>query len=194
MTKTFLTILFIFGIGVLGFFYLKPAWDNFNNIRAEIGDLQSTSQELESLIANRDALIDSINRISKDDLDRINQALPQGQQSAQLLIFFENISGKSGLVLKTIDVSNKDNAAAGVTAASAGQPKPGGSIVAPKTVSIIQEFPINMNLIGTYDSFKKFLSGLENNLRVIDLKTITFGSAGSSGVLNFSIVGKTYYQ
>lgn len=191
MVKTVITILLVLGIAAVGFVFLLPEWKNFVSVREEIKNLRSISGELDGLIENKDALIDSVNRISKNDLDRINQAMPQEKHAAELLTFFENLSGRSGLVLKNIDLADKTEAR---TAGALNQPKPGASIILPKSNSQISEFPITMNLLGTYDAFKTFLSGLEKSLRIIHVQNVTFGSAGVSGIFGFTVRAKAFYQ
>ena len=161
-------------------------------IKNSTQELQSLDNELTDLIENRDVLLDSINRMTKEDLRRIDQSLPQGRNSAELLKFFENLSGRSGLVLKNIDFTEKVE----TKKEASGQPKPGGavSIPQPKSASPTKELPINFSLLGSYESFKAFLGGLERNMRIMDVKSITFSSAGTGGIFTILMQAKTYYQ
>lgn len=195
MTRILIGVILIFGIVVVGYVYLFPEWQKFQGLKQETKDLQAINQELDVLTQNRDTLIEAINRISKDDLDRIDQSMPQGQQAASLLVYFESLAGKNGLALKSIDLSEKVQSAAAAGSGSS-QPKPGGAVVpAPQTsLSSIKDFPLTMHLIGTYDSFKGFLRALEKSSRIIDVKTVVFASSGVGGVFNFTVQAKTYYQ
>ena len=156
-------------------------------------ELQALDNELANLIENRDLLLDSINRMTKEDLRQVDQSLPQGRHSAELLRFFENLSGRSGLVLKNIDFTEKIEIK---KEASAGQPKPGGivSIPQPQSASPTKELPINFSLLGNYESFKAFLGGLERNTRIMDVRAINFSSAGTGGIFTILMQAKTYYQ
>lgn len=186
MPRIFITIILIFGSIVLGAFYLRPQWQEFANLRIETEDLASVSSELDELIANRDTLIQTINSVSKDDLTRVNSALPQGVKSAEFLIMLEALANRNRVTLKQIDISS-------ASVNKSGQPRPGGAIAAPAK-GTIQEFPISLSVSGSYEAFKEFLRDLESNLRLVDILEITFNSSGRAGNLDFSLRGKTYYQ
>lgn len=191
MGKTILTLILLFGVGILFLLYLQPEWLKMRNLRRENGLLRSLSLELDGLIENRDFLLDSINQISKNDLDRVNEALPQGQQAAPLLAFFESLAGRNGLVLKNIELFEKTEAKTTVTSA---QPRPGLVLPTPKPQGPVKEFPITMSLFGTYDSFKNFLGGLEKNLRLIDIQDVSFSATGEEDLFSISLKVKIFYQ
>ena len=182
-------MLFI-GALLIAFIYLKPVWGKTSVQGRDNRDLRELNEELNNLIENRDFLLETINRISKEDLTRIDEALPKDQQAAQLLAFFEGLSGRSGLVLKSIELSEKIE----VKAETPGQPRPGLGVVPPKSSGPVREFPITMNMLGTYDSFKNFLGTLENNLRIVDVDNLNFSVTGTADLFSFNIKLKTYYQ
>jgi hypothetical protein len=182
-------MLFI-GALLIALFYLRPAWSKTVTQTRENRDLRSLNDELNSLIENRDFLLDTINRISRNDLSRVDEVLPKDRQAARLLALFESLSGKSGLVLKSIELSEKVE----VKAESPGQPRPGLGITPPKPSGPVREFPISMSMLGTYDSFKNFMGMLERNLRVSDIDNLNFSITGTTDLFSFSLKLKTYYQ
>jgi len=191
MARTLITMILIFGILILGFVYLGPAWSEYSATRQATQELQEISQELDNLIINKDQLISSVNRISKENLDRMDVALPSNKKAAELLVFFESVAGKNSLVLKNIDLEEKILA----ERTSLGNPRPGSAIANTNRPSgEVNELPITMNLLGGYDSFKNFLRDLEQNLRIIDVENINFSATSNSSVFTFGIKVKTYYQ
>lgn len=178
------------GAALTAVFYLRPAWGMAGKQTTENRDLRALNEELNSLIENRDFLLDTINRISKTDLARTDEALPKDRRAAQLLAFFESLSGKSGLVLKSIELSEKIE----VKAESPGQPRPGVGISPAKPSGLVREFPITINMLGTYESFKSFLGALETSLRVVDVDNLNFSVTGTADLFSFSLKLKTYYQ
>ena len=192
MNRTVVSIIFFLGALLVGLFYLKPAWNKTSLQSKENSDLRVLSNELNSLIENRDFLLETINRISKDDLARIDEAMPQSQQAAELIAFFESLSGRNGLVLKNIELSEKIDAK---IAEAPGQPRPGAGIQAPtKQSGSVREFPIIMSMLGTYDSFKNFLEALEKNLRLVDMDSLSFSATGATDLFSYNLKLKTYYQ
>ncbi|MDP3710376.1 MAG: hypothetical protein Q8R29_01485 [bacterium] len=190
MNRTVASIMLFIGALLIALFYLRPSWSKTVTQTRENRDLRSLNDELNSLIENRDFLLDTINRISKNDLSRVDEVLPKDRQAAQLLALFESLSGKSGLVLKSIELSEKVE----VKAESPGQPRPGLGIPSQKPSGPVREFPISMSMLGTYDSFKNFLGMLERNLRVSDIDNLNFSITGTTDLFSFSLKLKTYYQ
>lgn len=55
---------------------------------------------------------------------------------------------------------------------------------------------LNLRLVGSYQSFKNFIRGLETNIRLMDVVSIKLEPAGSSSqdVFLYSLVVDAYYQ
>lgn len=189
MPRLLITIILIFGTVVVGLFYLAPEWQDFRSIRKDAEDLAFINEEFSALIQNRDGLIDLVNSVSKDDLRRIDRALPQGLQAAEFLVTLESLATKHGLAMRRVDIAS----AAAQTRPSTGQPRPGGAPAALPGGSI-NEFPVGIVVSGGYESFKGFLFDLEKNLRLIDVQDVTFTSPEKSSAFEIVIKAKTYYQ
>lgn len=178
------------GTLVVGLFYLGPAWSDFRALRTGNQELSDISEELDNLIQNRDALINSINTISKDDLARLDRALPQGPHASEFLVSLENLAKQYGIVLKRVDLASFVEA----KLKAGGQPRPGGTTLTSPPRGGITAFPATINIIGTYPAFKSFLGALEQNLRIIDIQDISFSTAAKADVFDFTLSAKTYYQ
>lgn len=150
------------------------------------------SVELDELIQNRDSLIETINTISKQDLDRINASLPEGPRSSDFLVLLENLSSAHGLILKRLDLASFTQPAAASTQNP--QPKPSGIIISAPLGDKTKDFPIHFSVNGSYKAFKEFLVDVEKNLRLIDIQEISFSSTGKGDNIEFVIKAKTYYQ
>ncbi|MBI2640471.1 MAG: type 4a pilus biogenesis protein PilO [Candidatus Sungbacteria bacterium] len=190
MPRLLITIILLFGTAVLGLFYLAPQWQNFRSLREDLTALGGISAEFDTLIQNRDALLNLINSVSADNLDRIDLALPNGVNAADFLVSLERMAAESNLVLRRIDLSS--TAAPAVSAG--GQPRPGGAPVSIPKGGGINEFPVGISISGTYGALKEFLSDLEKNLRLIDVENISFVSPEKESALDIAIKAKTYYQ
>lgn len=190
MTRIFITILLVFGTLVAVSFYAGPEWKKFRNVQKEIDGLGRISVELDEITEERDALIELINTISTEELARINVSLPEGASAANFLVFLERISAENGVVLKSVALASFTEEKRETT----GQPTPGGAVLTPPATRTIKEFPITIQVSGTYESFKAFLELLEKNIRLIDVDSLSFSSHGDTKVIDFSIKAKTYYQ
>jgi Tfp pilus assembly protein PilO len=185
MPKIFITFILLSGSLIIGLFYLRPQWQQFGTLRLSAENLRNISAELDELIQNRDALTKTISAVSKTDLGKIDLALPQGPRSAEFLTLLEALAQKNKIILKQVNLSEPLSPAGGL-------PKPGGNVSLP-SASTFREIPVVLNVGGSYESFKSFLSDLEKNLRIIDIESVSFSGSGNNQ-FDFSIRGKTYYQ
>lgn len=191
MTQTFITILLIFGSIGVGLFYLNPEWQEFKDLQNKTANLNSIGLELDELIQEQDALINLINTISKEDLDRIGKTLPEGPHTAEFLVMLENLSIENNIVLQSINLASFVSKKVETKTA---QPTPGSIVLAPKPEQLIKELPVDLVVLGTYQSFKDFLNALERNLRIIDVLSLNFTSGGNTDLYTFTVRLKTYYQ
>lgn len=201
MPRIFVTIILIVATIATGVLYLSDEWAKFSNFRKEIDELGKISAELDGLTKDRDQLVETINSLSQEDLTRISQAIPQGPKAADLMVLMENLTTSHSMVLNRIDLAGFTSLKTGeVSGAVPQQPRPGAlPSLKPKSNVSIKDFPLTMNVNGTYETFKTFLRDLEHNLRIIDVEDLSFtapgGATGSkSSTVDFSIKAKTYYQ
>jgi len=54
---------------------------------------------------------------------------------------------------------------------------------------------VSFDIKGSYESIKEFLSGIETNLRIMDITQLTIGGeSGSSNTMNVKVTLDAYYQ
>lgn len=191
MSKTIIILILLAGTALIGVFYLKPAWQDFQELRKQTEDLKQISEELDELTKNKDVLIETINSLSKDDLKRINQSFPKGSRASDFLVMLENLLAKKGILLKRIEVGSITSETKSETG---GQPKPSAPPVVLKAKGAISELPITLSVFGPYESIKGLLIDLEKNLRLIDAQDISFTSSGRNDPIDVTLKIKTYYQ
>jgi len=185
MPKLFITLVLILGGSIVGVFYLRPQWQEYKTSQAEAENLYNLSVELDELIQNRDSLIQTLNSVSREDLKRIDLALPQGARAAEFLTTLETLAKRNNIIMRQVDLI-------GESAPTPGQPRPGGTANLPRT-GAYRELPMTLSVTGSYESFKFFLRDLEYNLRIIDVLGVSFSGSGRNQ-FDFTIKGKTYYQ
>ena len=203
MPRIFITLILLFGIFILVFFYLLPAWGSFNDLQQGNQDLQKFSEEFDELIQNRDNLIKTINTLSKDDLNSLDEALPQGAKAAEFLVALDNLAKKNNISIKRVDVPNievkggNQTKTSGDSTSNKGIPRPGVTTItqAPQKLGSVGELPLSLGVSGVYESFKQFLWELEKNLRVVNVSELSFNApADSNKPIDFSLKLTTYYQ
>ncbi len=149
---------------------LRQEWDRYD------GALTKT-REIET---KRTGLLARYNAIPIEDRERIEKLLPDHIDSVRLIIDINNIASQYGMTLKNIALSESEN-----TEALTGQGSIGPSGDQFKAVGL------KFGVSGSYEDFRSFLADLEQSLRLVDIKTISFAAAKGEDY-DYSVTISTY--
>ncbi len=100
------------------------------------------------------------------ELSKIDSALPSNPSLPSLFSFIQKTSSQSGLVLKGISPF--------AISAAEGAPK-------------IKTIQFSLQVSGSYQSFKNFLSILEKSARIIEVENISFSSPEEGDLFTFNL-------
>jgi len=178
MKQTIIAIIFIGAASGIFFGWSAPITENIKNLSKDIRDLEGVLGRFYDLRKSKNELMEVYNSISARDYNRILEIVPLAAGEGDLAVEFQNLAAENNLLLKKIDVKY---------AVESGKKSVIKEILPYKTASI------SLTLDGSYDSLKSFLSKLENSLRVIDIKTLSF-NAGTSDFYEFNILAQAYFQ
>ncbi|KPJ56302.1 hypothetical protein AMJ49_05245 [Parcubacteria bacterium DG_74_2] len=156
MNRSIITIIAFLGALGLMVGFVWPKYGEFQRIQQDI-------IQKENDIQIKDVYIAELNNLSleleehKTELAKIDTTLPSDPSLPALFNFFQKTSAQNGLILKNINID---------------------SALKSKEQSKIQEININLQVIGSYSSFKNFLSTLEKSARLFKIKDISFSLGG----------------
>lgn len=156
------------------YFFWWPQYQSYieNNrvFEAKTKDVRIKMDYITELEAKAQALSDY-----EADLSKIVSSLPASLSEVTLFSFIQKISSENSLVLNDVVFGN--------SAGSLGESN-----------SKIKEFSFDVTLSGSYPSFKKFLSVLFLNSRLIEVASINFISPKKGEVYDFdlSLIAKYY--
>lgn len=180
MKQAIIAIIFIGAAGGMFFGWSAPITQNTKNLAKDIGDLEGVLGRFYDLRKSKNELMQIYNSISARDYDRISKIVPLAAEEGNLVVEFENLAKENGLLLKKIDVKY----------AVESEKK---AIVSKEKRLPYEIASVSLAMDGSYNSLKSFLSDLENSLRTIDIKTLSF-NAGESDFYEFNISAQAYFQ
>ncbi len=152
---------------------VNPLFNDVKVIKADITKYNTALSNSTNLQKTEDALIKSYNEIKNEDKDRLNKLLPNTVNNIQFILEIERIANLHNMPIRDVkfEAKNKDNTPIGENIVTSDNPedeKPYGV------------FPIKFSTEGDYDSFLSFLRDLERNLRLVDIKSISFSISDPS--------------
>ncbi len=156
--------------------------------------LRDNIQEQEKEMAAIQELINKTNQLSQeyqsmsDEINMFFMALPEKKNVSYLLVQFESLVGRNGLLLESVKLGQDGGKDLGM--AETGIPLEDSPSQKRSFVSI----PVNVSVTGSYSAFKGFLADLEKNIRVMDVETISFTQKGQSGESEASALNTFKYD
>ena len=156
---------------ILGIIFLWwPKYQHFSSLRNEV-------KEKRAELDNKNIYFSELKKLSvkleeySEVLSKTDDALPASPDIPDLLLFLQQKSSQSGLILESINVQS---------AFSLGQ--------GTKMLKI----PFSLSLSGTYPAFKNFLSTVEKSARLTKVSYISFASPSKEDTFSFNLTIEAY--
>lgn len=185
-------------LAIIGFFeFVVPQYSSFMVLRGQEASTRALLANEQDLAVKAKAVLADY-ETQGSSTRAVEMALPAGPDSAGAITQLYGLASASGLAVQSVGVS-LTSAPQAPAAANAGAPT-AASLIRPYGSIVFQ-----VSAMGSYESLKTFLQGLENNVRVFDVtslsiqpvSTVTSGGAaltGSQDLYNYSITAVAYYQ
>ncbi len=169
----------IFILIAIGLFYtvINPHYAKVQALQVEANKYSDVLDNVDALTQKRDDLLIKYNSIPKDQITRVEKALPDHIDSVRLAVDFDSIASKYGISIKNIKTAKiEDNS----------------SIIQPVSTTGYDFVRVDFGFISTYDSYRKFMKDIESSLRIIDIRTTSF-KASENGLYEYTVSIDTYW-
>ena len=189
----FLMAFILMGLGIATFFmFTNPLYTEIQEKRLEMASYNEALDNSKALENERDNLTKKYNTISQENLSRIEKFLPENIDNIRLILEIEKIASPYGMALKDVkyDTVLKDSAQTGTIQ--------GGGLGKQVSNKDYGTWNLEFSTTGSYNNFLNFTRDLENNLRIVDISSISFSSSGetklgSQEVYKYNFKIKTYW-
>ena len=170
MTRFIMPIILI-GIAVAAFFMLaNPIFNDISALKTQVTSYNEALNNSKALENKRDTLTAKYNTIDPNDLIKLQKLLPDNVDNIRLILEIGQIAAPYGMVLTNVQYDASNSTAAPATAGAAVQ---GGAVASPAP-SDYGTFNLEFSVSGTYDNFINFTKDMENNLRIVDISSVSF--------------------
>lgn len=166
----FLLIGLVIGMLFIGWTYiLSPKYDSITKVSAQANAAKEEQKEvMERYLTRLNNYQESYENISLTEREKLDKVLPQEENVKVLYLKFEQLANDLGLILPSLNIEVMEEA---------------GKAKKSKTSTTEEEKPeeiglikISVQLLGTdYETLKRLLRFLENNLRIMDIEELNFG-------------------
>jgi len=157
-------------------------------LRKQIEVAKQNFSERQAFIGKVDSLIDVYQK-NEENIDKLDQILPAKEDIPNLIVQVEALVFEQGLILDQLNVNSsaEDTGATVAEEVRTGQ----AAANAPKYKTL----NIDLGFTGDYSAMKNFLKATEENMRLIDIDSISITpEAEVVGIFKYQLTLKTYYQ
>lgn len=169
-------ILLLLSVGLF-YTFINPQYQDVRKLYALAGEYQNILQNASAIIELRDQLLVTYESLPKAEIERVNKALPDNVDTVRLALDLDNMASRYGISIKNIQT------AAGNGGANA--------IVLPEHAGVYEKTTISFGFVSSYENFMRLLADLEKNLRIMDIKSISF-QIGPSNLYDYQVSVETY--
>jgi Tfp pilus assembly protein PilO len=135
-----------------GLLLVLPKYQNLQVVNFNVQQRQAELQSKEGYFA---LLREASSTLAQyqEPLSKIASALPDDSSVPSLLSFLQSTAVQTGLLLERIDL---------------------GEIISSEDTNIPKEIHVAIQLKGSYQSMKDFISAVENSARLVDVEKLSF--------------------
>ena len=194
------------------FLYTQPIYTEAKGVKAEVTKLSDAQTKLEAALKKKDKLATSYNSLDGDLIKRLEKLMPDNLDNIKLIIDVDRTAKQYGMILSAVkfDVDQQAKQAAAVkantgtsgntttsSAASAAAadtaPVPRDNAAATEAKKDYNTFSLTMTMTGTFANFTKLMGDIEQNLRIIDVTSVTFDAQDTKDIYKFEVKAKIYW-
>ena len=196
-------IIFIALTALVAWQYFMPIFDKVSELRGDLKTWQGKLNETQALSRKLEFLKNKYNTMS-DEIERVNQAVPKGEDIPGLLVQLEQLASQNGLILNSVSFAMADSKKAKKTTVVAENSLSAATGALSSTLKSsvpvgTKILTVDLSLAGIHNSFRTFLSAIEENLRIMDVATINFsgktsGLSPESSNQDFKISLNVYFR
>lgn len=183
--RLIISIIILAAIVLVVIFLILPQWSNVTNLQSQINSTKAELSQKTDLAKKLDEMLSKYDEVF-NKVQKVDFVVPKDSQRPELIVQLESLAKDNGLVLSSLEFSEA--------------PKKEGEQL--KTLNI------SLALAGTYEAFKNFILSAEQNLRIMDIESVSFSAPEkvvASGILpqvggpitnelKFNVRLNAYYQ
>ncbi len=154
---------------VVGFFFIKPMYEEIKGLQMETEQYREAVQKADESNKRLKELLEQKNSFKASALERLDIIAPDSVNQIKLLVDLEALARKHNMLFGNVGVGEGETSGDSDDAA---EEEVGGS-----GLTFEEDFrsvDISFGLIGTYDQFRKILVDIERSLSIMEIMKVEF--------------------
>lgn len=173
--------------------YTRPLWNGpISDLSDRIDSYDAALVAADRYAQKEAELTQARAAIPPESLARLEAFLPDGVDNVQLILDLDALAARSGVTLSDFDIKGEEGtegAEGGATPAPSPLPSASGVL---SDSSPIDSVELTMSATGSYTSFRRFLTGIEQSLRPMDVVSLSVDQS-DTGVYTYDLTVRIYW-
>ena len=169
--------LLVLAVGIF-YTFTSPQYSDAQALVAQAADYRNIVDNVSRIKEARDSLLTSFESIPAGEKDRLMKILPDNVDSVELARDLDTIASKYGIAVQALQVDPPSES--------------NRPMLAPDAKQAYESSIVAFSFVSNYSNFVKFLTDIEKNLRLMDVRAVTFRTA-DPGLYEHRITIETYW-
>lgn len=186
INRFFPFICLLVAIGLF-FVYINPTrTGSIAASKAQIASYESALAAADRFAEKQGELIVARANIPSEGLARLEAFLPDGVDNVQIILDLTALAARSGITLSDFDTTEAASGGTGTAAAPTAEGLP------LESGDPIDSLDLTVSATGNYASFRAFLEGIEQSLRLLDVVNVSVVDS-ETGVYTYDMTIRLYW-
>jgi hypothetical protein len=170
-------------IAAVGLFvvYTNPTYQATHTLQAQASAYDDALTKSQQFRAIRDQLLSKRNTFSADDVQKLQEVLPDNVDNIRFIIDVNNIASRHNISLSNVQLGTIGGSAQAQSSVASAGGGPVGSV------------DIGFTINASYSDMLSFLQDLEHSVRLIDVEKLSFTAPSSGATTDYTFVVRTYW-
>lgn len=171
-------ILLLLSIGLF-YTFTNGQYQDVKALRVLAGGYSDVLKNVSTIVELRDRLRVVYEAFPQAEIERINKVLPDNIDTVRLALDLDGMASRHGISIESVQTTVGANDGSDL-------------IVLPGYAGAYEKATVSFSFISNYQNFRRLLADLETNLRIMNIKSLSF-KAGESGLYNYQVSVETYW-
>jgi len=159
--------------------FTNVEYKKVTGLQAQANDYKDILSNVSDIVRFRDSLLLAYEEFPEEDITRINRVLPDNVDAVRLALELDSMASKYGISIQDINVEQEE--------------EDFSDLILPENSLPYQKVTVSFSFISSYDNLKRFLSDMERNLRIMEIKSLSFDVKEDATLYEHELAIETYW-
>lgn len=178
MKNNIAIILLLLSVGLF-YTFTNGQYQDVKKLYVLASEYRNVLENVSAITEVRDRLLVTYGMFPREEIERINKVLPDNIDTVQLALDLDSMASRHGISIKSIQTEK-------------GSAEGSNLVVLPEFAKVYEMATVSINFVSNYENFLRLLADIENSLRIMNIKFISFKTS-ESGLYEYKISAETYW-